>query len=188
MTTGRTRPLWRVMVCTAVVAGVAQGCSGSGGGGGTWLDEPLGPGEVRAGVITRESELLEGVEAHGWLGDFKMYNSRVAFVIENIEQPRGWGPYGGTVLDADVVRAEGEPGEDLFQELIPKIDTLTIYPLSAEIASDGSDGNAAVVRIEGEQRGIPLVDAATGGVLKPRGMNIVQEYILEPDAEYLRIR
>ena len=151
------------------------------------LDEPLGPGQVRAGVITRESELLKGVEAHGWLGDYKLYNSRVAFIVENITQPRGWGPYGGTLIDADFV-PENDGGEELFQEIFPLIDWMTLYPLQAEIVSDGSDGGPAVLRISGEHRGVPLLDAALNGAFSPKDIALEQEYILEPDVDYLLLR
>jgi hypothetical protein len=133
--------------CLAQILACANGQNGP-----PRLDEPLGPSEVRAGVITRESELLKGVEAHGWLGDYKLYNNRVAFVVENIAQPRGWGPYGGTLIDADFVPENGG-GEELFEEMIPLIDWMTLYPLQAEIVSDGSDGGPAVLRISGEHRG-----------------------------------
>jgi carboxypeptidase family protein len=152
------------------------------------LDERLEAGQVRAGVITKKSELLEGVDAHGWIGDFKLYNDRVAFVVQNIDEPRGWGPYGGGLLDADRVREAGQPGEELFEEMFLNIDLFTIYPTSGEVISDGSDGQAAVVRMEGEPRGIPLVDAALGGALQAKDVVISQDYILEPDSDYLLIR
>jgi len=169
------------------------GCSQAGGGADAGpeplpLDEPLGAGQVRAGVIDKQSELLSGVEAHGWIGDFKLYNDRVAFIVENISEPRGWMPYGGTLLDADRVRGEGQAGEELFEEMAINIDLMTLYPTEAEVVNDGSDGQPALVRIRGEQRGIPLVDAAVGGALEPKNFDIIQDYILEPDADYLRIR
>ena len=165
----------------------AAACS-SESGGSLPLDERLGPGEVRAGEITKESELLEGIEAHGWIGDYKIYNSKVAFVVQNAFEPRGWGPYGGSLLDADVVREEDEEGHEVFQELFLTVDLLSMQPTAAEVLADGSDGQAAVVRFTGKHRGIPLVDTATSGSLGPKRLEIVNEYILEPDASYLRIR
>jgi hypothetical protein len=152
------------------------------------LDERLGPGDVRAGEITKESELLEGIEAHGWIGDFKIYNSKVAFVVQNAFEPRGWGPYGGSLLDADVVRDEGAEGHEEFQELFLTVDLLSMKPTAAEVLANGSDGQAAVVRFTGKHQGIPLVDTATSGSLERKRLEIINEYILEPDASYLRIR
>ena len=45
------------------------------------LDERLAPGEVRAGIITRRSELIDGLTANGRVGDLKLYNSKVGVVI-----------------------------------------------------------------------------------------------------------
>jgi len=165
----------------------AAACGGESGGTPP-LDERLGPGEVRAGVITKESELMGGIEAHGWIGDYKIYNSKVAFVVQNAFEPRGWGPYGGSLLDADVVREEGEEGHEEFQELFLTVDLLSMQPNAAEVVADGSDGQAAVVRFTGKQRGIPILDTAISGSLEPKRLEIVNEYILEPDARYLRIR
>ena len=169
-----------------LILGVAA-CSGESGGAPP-LDERLGPGEVRAGVITKESELLEGTEAHGWIGDYKLYNHKAAFVVQNAFEPRGWGPYGGSLLDADVIREEGQEGRDEFEELFLIIDLLSMQPTAAEVLADGGDGQAAIVRVQGKHRGIPLVDAALSGSLQRKSLEIVNDYILEPDASYLRIR
>jgi hypothetical protein len=169
------------------------GCGGSGGGadGGDQrleLDERLEPGQVRAGVIERESELLTGPEAHGWLGDYKLYNDRVAFIVQGPDAPRGWGPYGGSLLDADWIRPEGEAGAECFQELFAQIDVLGVAPTSAELVADGSAGGPAQVRFRAEHRGIPLVDAATNGALQPADLEIVQDYLLAADSDHLLVR
>ncbi|HUU03780.1 MAG TPA: CehA/McbA family metallohydrolase [Myxococcota bacterium] len=171
------------MATSAVLA-----CACSTNGPGAPLDERLGPGQVRAGVIAAESELIGGPEAQGWIGDFKLYNSRAAFIIENIDQPRAWGPYGGSLLDADIVRPVGEPGRDRLAEIFPQLGMLTLFPEQAEVIADGSDGQAAIVRISGRDQGIPELDAAIDGAIEPKDLRIVHDYILEPDVEYLRIR
>ncbi len=176
------------ILCLCLSCGESQQEAIDGGPEPIRLDEILSTGEVRAGVISQNSELLTGREAHGWLGDFKMYNDRVAFIIENIDDPRGWGPFGGTVLDADRVRAADEAGEELFQQMIPMIDLATIKPTEAELVADGSDGQAAVLRIRGIHHGVPLVDGFVGQALLPKDLNITHEYILAPDVSYLKIR
>ncbi len=180
------RELYR-WVGILIVLSPAAACNGEGGKT-VPLDERLSPGEVRAGVISKESELLGGVEAHGWIGDFKLYNSEAAFVVQNAFEPRGWGPYGGSLLDAGVIREEGEEDREEFEELFLIIDLLSMQPTSAEVLADGSDGQAAVVRVSGKHRGIPLVDAALSGALQRKNLEILNDYILEPDASYLRIR
>jgi hypothetical protein len=167
---------------------ILVGACAEDGGGGLPLDERLDPGEVRAGVITRDSELLEGIDAHGWLGDYKIYNSRVAFVVQNAFEPRHWGPYGGSLLDADLVREEGVEGGEELDELFLTVDLLSMQPTAAEVLADGSDGQAAIIRFTGKHRGIPIVDSAISGSLERKRLEIVNEYILEPDVNYLRIR
>jgi hypothetical protein len=157
-----------------------------------YLDEPLGPGEVRAGVITLESELLQGIDAHGWLGDIKLYNSKVAFIIQNIEEPRSWSSHGGTILDADIIRTPedsyGDSYHESLQELFININYFTLKPTSLEIIADGRDNTAAIVRVIGKHQGISIVDEALKGGLSPNKLTIINEYILEPDVEYLRLR
>lgn len=174
-------------ICLVACAIASGACSG-GAPAGVRLDERLAPGQVRAGVITAESELIGGPEAQGWLDDFKIYNSRAAFIIENIDQPRTWGPYGGSLIDADIVRPEGEPGRDRLAEIFVQLGMMTLYPEKIEVVSSGDDDQAAVVRVSGHDQGIPELDAALSGAIEPRDLRIVQDYILEPDASYLRIR
>ncbi len=178
----------------ALFTGLLLACCGGSGGGADGggqrlpLDERLGPGQVRAGVIEHEAELLAGPEAHGWLGDYKLYNDRVAFIVQSPDAPRGWGPYGGSLLDADWIRPEGEPGDECFQELFAQIDVLGVAPTGAELVADGSAGGPAQVRIHAEHRGIPLVDAATNGALQPADLEIVQDYLLAADSDHLLVR
>ncbi|MBW1871691.1 MAG: hypothetical protein JRJ19_06480, partial [Deltaproteobacteria bacterium] len=176
-----------------LIAGIwATGCNGSGSSSDSGsdplpLDERLSQGQVRAGVISKESELIGGPEAQGWLGDYKIYNSHVAFIIENIDQPRGWGPYGGSLLDADIIRPDGEPGQDRLQEVFLQVSMLTHYPTAAEVVADGKD-KTAIIRVSGRDQGIPALDAAIGGSIEPKNLQIVTEYILEPDQNFLLIR
>ncbi|NMB76033.1 MAG: CehA/McbA family metallohydrolase [Myxococcales bacterium] len=169
---------------------VMMGCDG--GPGSTEsplpLDERLSPGEVRAGIIQKESELLSGYEAHGWLGDFKLYNDRAAFIVEGLEDAREFASFGGNLIDADRVRPEGEAGDEAFEQLMPILDLMTIEPQSAEILADGRDGQPARLRITGRHHGFLLLDSAVGGTLTPKPLVIRQEYELAPDSDSLLVR
>ena len=48
------------------------------------LSEVLGPDEVRAGVVNTPEELFGGISAEGRVGDIKIYNDRVRFVIQAV--------------------------------------------------------------------------------------------------------
>ena len=59
------------------------------------LDQLCPAEQARAGRITRASELLSGPRAQGSLGDYKLYNSRVGFVIRSAEHRQGFFNQGG---------------------------------------------------------------------------------------------
>src|SRR5688500_15925337 len=69
------------------------------------LDETLPAGQTRAGPVTKQSELIGGVTAKAKIGDYKIYNDRVAFTIGRTGISRGYHPYGGQILDVDLVRS-----------------------------------------------------------------------------------
>lgn len=182
----RSIALSLLLLCTTGCGG--NGGSSDGGPDALPLDERLGPGEVRAGVITQESELLEGPEAHGWLGDVKIYNAEVAFVIQGLDDVRSFGYHGGSLLDADRVRAEGTPGDERLQEIFGHVNLLNMAPDSLEILADGSEGGPAHVRVTGRHHGIPPLDAALAGSVTPLDLEMVRDYLLEADSAHLTIR
>src|SRR5688572_3623300 len=97
------------------------------------LDEPLAPGVARAGLIASEQELIGGVTAKGRIGDFKLYNSKVRVIVGAPEAARGFQPYGGTILDADRVRAIDQSGRSTFGEVIVALDLSVFHPRSVEV-------------------------------------------------------
>jgi hypothetical protein len=158
------------------------------------LDEPLAEGQVRAGVITRASELLQGVGARGAVGDFKLYNRRVAFIVQAADTARLWGPYGGGLLDAARLAPGTATGIDRMNEVIPVVATSTLLvralrPTSARLVADGSQGGPAVLRIEAVDDAFPIFDAGADPIQIPNvHAQAVTEYVLEPEAEVLRMR
>ena len=57
-----------------------------------------------ARVITYRSELIGGDRAAGEIGDFIIENEKVRFVIQKSGASRGFGVFGGSILDADLRR------------------------------------------------------------------------------------
>src|SRR5262245_16823803 len=86
------------------------------------LDERLPRDTARAGLITRASELIGGPTAKGRVGDYKIYNSKVAVIIGEPGASRGFQPYGGNIIDSDRVRGVGEAGESTFGEIVTALD------------------------------------------------------------------
>ena len=146
------------------------------------LADRLAASEVRAGVVTTSAELFGGISAEGAPGDVKIYNDRVRFVIEAVGDSNYYMDYGGSLIDADIVRPEGQPGRDLLDELAPMVSLARIVDATAvTILEDGSRGVASV-RVEG--RGAPL-RLATGAVENPDlvsdvPLRIVTDYTLLP--------
>ncbi|MBI2374025.1 MAG: CehA/McbA family metallohydrolase [Deltaproteobacteria bacterium] len=153
------------------------------------LDVVLGASEARAGVITKPTELLSGDTAKGRVGDFKLYNQKVAFVIGRLGDGRGYAPFGGDVIDADRVRAPGEPGHSTFGEIITAIDLATQRPTSVEVVADGTAGGAAIVRVTGEEDSLPLFEVLFSSLFGNQKHELIwtTDYVLEPGAEALKI-
>ena len=172
------------LLATTSLFGSSCGGGGAGSGGdvGPPLDEVL-TNAARAGVVTRSHELLPGERAKGRLGDIRLYNDKVAFVIEAAGPSDGYNPWGGGILDASRLGSDGAPGPTWFGELIVGINIVGVDAESVEVLSDGLEGGAAVVRVVG--RGAPfemfgeLLDAPD----MPGPMWI--EYSLDPGADAL---
>ena len=150
------------------------------------LSDPLGPGEVRAGQITAEDELIGGPRARGEIGDYKIYNSQVEFIIRSPEHPGiGWTTASGMLIDADRARPPEEEGADglwAHEQLAGIIRSLR--GTAIEVPETGEAGRA-LVRVTGRDGGIDIVDGIVP--FRDAGLDFATEYILEPDVDYLTI-
>lgn len=148
--------------------------------------------------VRNHSQLIGGPDALGEVGDLKLSNGKVRFVIQGIttqsNYSRGWGVYGGSLLDADLVRADqsttSQPnGKDRFGELFPAYFLEAIEPASVDIGHDGADGRPATVVVVGRAR--PFLTMAKNildAVLAPDDdMVVTTTYGLGPDDQFLTI-
>jgi hypothetical protein len=151
------------------------------------LDVVLAPGETRAGLIIKETELIGGVTAKAKVGDFKIYNDEVAFVIGRAGLSRGYHPYGGQILDVDRIH-EG-PGRSSFGEVISAFDLSVLRVDTVEVVNDGGNGEAARIRAKGEADVFPLFDALFSKIFESKtyDMDWTVDYVLEPNADFLKI-
>ncbi len=139
-----------------------------------------------ARIITDDADLIGGPVAQGAVGDALLANARVRFIVQDPARARGFMPYGGTVIDADIVRAAGEPGQDRLGEVAPIAGYIRFVDAeSMEVIHDGSGGRPAVVRVTGVDRGMPLLESALA--LQPTEVTVQVDYILEPEAASLII-
>ena len=150
----------------------------------------------------------------GEIGDYILENNRIRIVIQDKGYSRGFGIYGGGVIDADRVRPIDEPtpgsakGRDQFGELFPVAFLQAMEPTEVVVENDGSDGKTARIRVSGEGNDLitlskvlnqvvlsshelpdALLEAFSADNLngEPRLRHQVV-YELEPDARFLRIK
>ena len=165
-----------------------------------WLDEMLGEGQVRGGIVRRESELPSGAEAECTLDDFKLYNDRVALCISKAGVGRAFNATGGTIIDAVRMSADGQWGPDLLIEAFPMGGVLPNFlPLdggirefhasTVELVHNGSDGRPAHVQAKGYDGPMSLIDELIENPTYPDPLiKLTIDYFLDADSDYLRVQ
>jgi hypothetical protein len=165
----------------------------------------------RATQVQSRADLIGGPRALGEIGDYLLENDKVRFIVQGEGFSRGFGVFGGGLLDADLVRttsgrgdSEGGQGQDNFGEMFPGFFLEALDPhevtdpnggdklKAIEIENDGSDGKAAVVVVRGLGGDfLALTQSLNEALLDdPREdpkLLFEQRYILEPGAQYLTI-
>ncbi len=108
-----------------------------------------------AHVAATRGDLVGGQRALGEVGDIVMENDAIRVVIQGPEFSRGFGVYGGSLIDADLRRTDdfGDTlegvGHDGFAELFPAFFFQATAVDEVKIIADGSDGGPAKVRASG---------------------------------------
>lgn len=155
------------------------------------LTEPLGPDEVRAGVVTSPDALFGGISAEGRVGDIKIYNDRVRFIIQGTRPGSYYISQGGTVIDADAVRPDGEPGRDVVDEWggMYGLGRL-MQPEHVAVVDSGVGSGRAVVVAAGPESPMTLITGAleSPDLVPDGGLYITTEFILEPGSSFLEVR
>ena len=147
-----------------------------------------GDGEVRAGVITDEAALFGGISAEGQVGDIKMFNSRAQFVIQGVREGSYYIEYGGGVIDADAIRAPGQPGRDVLDELAVMAGLgRLLHAERVEVLCNGSNGEPAVVIAEGPGAPMQLLTGSveSDALVPEADVWISTRYTLQPDSPLL---
>jgi hypothetical protein len=122
---------------------------------------PTGP--VTARKIVDAADLIGGPRAEGRIGDWLLANDRIRVIIGDAQNSVTFDPFGGALLDADVVRPAGEPGQDRFGEAFPSINILTLADTATvEVGADGSDQHKASIRVKGHGYQFPILPPIAG--------------------------
>jgi hypothetical protein len=155
------------------------------------LTEVLGPGESRAGVVSDPAALFGGISAEGRAGDVKLYNSRVQFVIQGLREGDYYVQEGGGVVDADIVRPEGQLGRDMVDEWAGMYGFgRLLEPGAVTVVDSGALGGPAIVHVEGHEVPMALVTGAleSDTLVPDLGLDAAVDYILWPDSVLLEVR
>ncbi|MBK9371883.1 MAG: CehA/McbA family metallohydrolase [Deltaproteobacteria bacterium] len=153
------------------------------------------PTWARASVMTDLSQGIGGPKALAQPGDVVLENDRVRFVVMGGRTSIGPGLFGGTIIDADLQRADPTfsqgRGNDRFAELIPTVNmnvAMTDEPEEVVIVNDGSDGGPAIVRAVGESE--PFISLLGGlwAIVGAPDFTIITEYELAPGDSYVTMR
>lgn len=116
----------------------------------TMLFSKLGTG-ARAKVIESPDERIGGGFAQGRAGDVVLANDKIRVVIQQAGRVGGPVPYGGAIIDADLVRPAGQPGRDQLGKISPFYAFGRTPGVSrVEVLEDGSKGGYAVVAASGQ--------------------------------------
>jgi len=157
---------------------------------------------ARAQRIGKIEQAIGGPHSLGTIGDFLLENDQVRFVIADTGRcPPGSAAgcvetygranttYGGTLIDADIVRIQGPgKGNDQLAELLPGFFFTAIDPVSVEVTADGSDGGAASVTVVGTGNDLfQMIALLNLGLVSPSGLELTQTYKLEPGDKFVTI-
>lgn len=157
---------------------------------------PAEPGEARGGILPSDPTAFAaaawgGITAEARPGDLVVYNDRVRFAVRR-EAGHGYVGIAGALIDADIVRPEGQLGRDTLEEAFLAFGIGRVAGAdSVELAADGSAGGPAIIRVTGTDESWTFVEGVTesdGPITAPYGLAITTDYILEPDSSSLLIR
>ncbi len=155
---------------------------------------PAGP-MAHASRIASLDQAIGGPKATARPGDYLLENDHVRFAVLDGRYSYGPAPYGGTLVDADLVRSDpkwgGGHGNDQLAETFSAVDLdLAAADTSeeVEILNDGSDGNAAIIRVDASDEPFLSALGLLWSIVSHPEMRLTTDYILEPDADVLLMR
>ncbi|MBN2360006.1 MAG: carboxypeptidase regulatory-like domain-containing protein, partial [Deltaproteobacteria bacterium] len=152
------------------------------------------PERASAYRIEGREQLIGGPGALGDVNDYMLENGRIRVIVQDIGYSRGFGVFGGGIIDADLVRprktgtSAGSGGNDLFGEMFPAFFLEALDPKTIEIVDDGSQGGAATIRVKGRgNEFLAMTEMMMTAVLGPENLLFETDYSLAPGKNYVEI-
>lgn len=150
--------------------------------------------EAKVFKITNKKDFVTGPKAQGQVGDYKLTNGKVSFVIESIlRQSSGYAMYGGTMADAVRLDVKDSPG-DMWGEAFPVFmgekglfDVRTMEGEDLGIVNPGGKNQPAVLSLKAHDAAVPIVEEFLGKKTNPQNFEITVTYTLQPDADFIVI-
>ncbi len=147
---------------------------------------------ARAFKIESRADLIGGKRALADVGDYKISNGIVHAIVQDVGTSRGFGAFGGSLIDIDLVRGtessavKGPVGNDYFTEMFPAFFLTAIEPAKVEAVSN-EDGSAKIVVSGKSGSFISVVNAITDVAYPKDPLSYTVEYQLEPGKQYVKI-
>jgi hypothetical protein len=148
------------------------------------------PPRARADRISTRAQLIGGPKALGDIGDWLLENDQIRLVIEDKGPGRSVTLFGGSLLDADLVRpnADGVRGNDQLTELLPGFLLEVMEPTEILILDDGASGGPARIALRGVGGDLlQSVAVLNAGLVFPASLGFEQVYSLAPGRRYVEI-
>jgi hypothetical protein len=155
---------------------------------------------ARAQIIGSLDEAIGGPHALGQIGDFLLENDQIRLVISDTgvsrdpNKPSTYGrgntTFGGSLIDADLVRVGGSDarGNDQLAELLPGFLFTVINPTKVEITRRGDDGGPAEVTVTGTGGDLlQMIAVLNTGLMFPANLQLQNIYRLYPGKRYVEI-
>ena len=129
---------------------------------------------LRAFRVTDRNQLFGGgPRALGEVGDYVLQNDRIRLVVQNAGFSRGFGVYGGGIIDADLRRfdeqgrneSNRQGGNDIFAEMFPSFFFQAVACDKVEVITDGTkpyDERYGTNRVHYDE-GTAVIRASGGG-------------------------
>ncbi len=160
-------------------------------------DDDASSGTVSAAVLETLDDAIGGPLAGAVVGDVLVANDRIRVVLQKPGRALALNPYGGNIVDADVVRDDGVDRDRWGEAGLFMNSTITCAPETMEIVSDGTDGEA-VVRFVGPSARADYINAAVGmehmmgfdypiDTLDIPALTIAMTYTLQPGWDHVRV-
>jgi hypothetical protein len=148
-------------------------------------------GQARAGRIHDAAQIVQPDNARNKVrvNDFVLANDKIAVYIEAEGPSDGYNPLGGDILALETVGADGRPtGVSQYNETLVMLARQTVQPDKVTVLADGSDGQAAIVRVSGKLVNVPFLDTFAGLLPDEYGFPAALDYVLEPGSPRVLLR